>query len=61
MGGFVEREPKLHSENLDQLVDWYFSGAIKPLIEGVFPLAEAADVLQRVHTRGVSGKLILQP
>ena len=37
MGGFVAREPKQQVENLKQLVDWYFAGTIKPLIEGVFP------------------------
>lgn len=61
MGGFVAREPKVQVENLKQLVDWYFAGAIKPLIEGTFLLSEAASVLKRVHSRGASGKLILKP
>ena len=61
MGGFVAREPTQQVENLKQLVDWYFAGTIKPLIEGVFPLSQAADVLKRIHARGASGKLILKP
>jgi hypothetical protein len=31
------------------------------LIEGVYPLADAAEVLERIHSRGTVGKLILKP
>ena len=40
---------------------WYRSGQIKPLIEGRYPLAEAAQVLERILNRGALGKLVLAP
>jgi NADPH2:quinone reductase len=61
MGAFVYKEPELHAQNMQQLVDWYFAGKIKPYIEGIFPLSRAAEVLQRLHNRSGSGKLILKP
>ena len=62
MGGFVAREPKVQIRK-PEANSWTgtSTGAIKPLIEGTFPLSEAASVLKRVHSRGASGKLILKP
>ena len=44
-----------------ELVSWYLAGKVKPVIEGIYPLADAANVLKRVLGRGASGKLILKP
>lgn len=60
-GAFTRREPEVYAENMRELIGWYADGKVKPLIEGVYPLAEAASVLKRVHERGASGKLILKP
>lgn len=60
-GSFTQREPKVHAENMRELIGWYLAGKVKPLIEGVYPLADAAKVLKRVLSRGATGKLILKP
>jgi NADPH2:quinone reductase len=44
-----------------ELIGWQIAGKIKPVIEGTYPLAEAKDVLRRIHDRAVAGKLILKP
>jgi NADPH:quinone reductase len=60
-GSFTQREPKVYAENMQELVGWYMTGKVKPVIEGTYPLSEAASVLQRLLGRGATGKLILKP
>lgn len=60
-GSFTSKEPQAYAANMQELVGWYLSGKVKPVIEGVYPLSQAAEVLQRVHARGATGKLILMP
>jgi NADPH2:quinone reductase len=44
-----------------ELIGWHLAGKIKPVIEGIYQLADAASVLERVLNRGATGKLILRP
>lgn len=60
-GSFTDREPDVYRANREELMGWYESGQVRPLIEGVYPLAEAASVLTRVLQRGATGKIILRP
>ncbi|HEV2502050.1 MAG TPA: NADPH:quinone oxidoreductase family protein [Mesorhizobium sp.] len=60
-GDFTVKEPQAYADNMRELVGWYLAGKVKPVIEGIYPLADAASVLTRVLGRGASGKLILKP
>lgn len=60
-GTFTAKEPQAHEENMHELIDLLVAGKLKPVIEGIYPLAEAKDVLRRIHDRAVAGKLILKP
>jgi NADPH2:quinone reductase len=60
-GAFTQKEPKVYAGNMEELIGWYIAGKVKPVIEGTYPLADAANVLKRVLGRGSSGKLILKP
>lgn len=60
-GAFTQKEPKAYAENMQELIGWYLAGKIKPIIEGTYPLSNAANVLERVLGRGAAGKLILKP
>lgn len=60
-GAFTRKEPEVYSANMKELIGWYMSGKIKPVVEGTYPLADAAKVLSRVIGRGAVGKLILKP
>ena len=60
-GDFTVKEPETYAANMRELVGWYLAGWVKPVIEGVYPLADAASVLARVLGRGASGKIILKP
>lgn len=60
-GNFTRAEPEVYADNMKELIGWYGEGKVKPLIEGRYPLAEAAEVLKRVLGRGATGKLVLVP
>ena len=60
-GDFTVKEPETYAANMRELVGWYLAGWVKPVIEGVYPLADAASVLARVLGRGASGKILLKP
>lgn len=60
-GAFTQKEPEAYAANMRELLGWYVAGKVKPLIEGVYPLSDAASVLNRVIGRGATGKLILKP
>jgi NADPH:quinone reductase len=60
-GAFTQREPKAYADNMGELLAWYAEGKVKPVIEGVYPLADAPAILKRVLGRGATGKLVLKP
>lgn len=60
-GAFTAREPEVYADNMRELMEWRLSGKVKPVIEGSYPLADAAKVLARVLDRGAVGKIILKP
>ena len=60
-GSFTQRDPETCAENMKELIDWYMRGRIRPVIEGRYPLADAANVLERILGRGATGKLVLEP
>ncbi len=60
-GAFTAREPKVYADNMKELLAWHRAGTVRPVIEGVYPLADAAAVLKRVLGRGATGKLVLKP
>lgn len=60
-GAFTQREPEAYADNMGELLAWYANGKVKPVIEGVYPLADAPAILKRVLGRGATGKLVLKP
>lgn len=60
-GSFTRYQPADYAANMEELIGWYMTGKVKPVIEGRYPLAEAADVLKRVLNRGATGKIVLVP
>ncbi|MDU8928141.1 NADPH:quinone oxidoreductase family protein [Alisedimentitalea sp. MJ-SS2] len=60
-GNFTMHEPDVYAANMEELFGWYAAGKVKPLIEGRYPLEDAAAVLARVLGRGATGKIVLTP
>jgi len=60
-GAFVVREAKLNAENFTQLFAWHAEGKLKPFISKQYPLANAADAMNDLLARKVTGKAVLVP
>lgn len=60
-GSFTAKEPKVYAENMKELMGWYMSGKVKPLVEAVYPLEKAVDALNFIHDRKAVGKVVLKP
>ena len=60
-GSFTSKEPAVFAENMKELMRWYVSGKVKPLVEAVYPLEKAADALKFIHDRKAVGKVVLRP
>lgn len=60
-GDYVRREPKSNARDLRELVGMMQAGTIRPLVSARYPFAEAADALNAVMQRRVTGKIVLVP
>ncbi len=60
-GAFVAKEPARHQENLAELMAWFKEGKLKPHVQKVFKLEEAAEALKFMAARKVTGKIVLAP
>ena len=60
-GDFTQREPQVFADNMRELMGWYLSGKVKPLIEKTYPLANASEALNHIHGRKAMGKIVLKP
>jgi NADPH:quinone reductase len=58
-GSFTARDPKRNQEHLQELLTWFVTGKIKPLISATYPLSRAADALNDMMNRKVRGKVVL--
>jgi NADPH2:quinone reductase len=58
-GTFAAREPQRNRENLRALLGWFEAGLVKPRISVRYPLERAADALNELIERKVTGKAVL--
>ncbi|MGE3304730.1 MAG: NADPH:quinone oxidoreductase family protein [Rhizobiaceae bacterium] len=58
-GAAIDRNPARHVEAVGELLSLYQDGKIAPSIHQSFPLAQAADALRALASRGVVGKVII--
>lgn len=56
IGSYGRNRADLHAT-----LEWASEGRIKPVIDKVYPLAEAAEAYARLRTRQVLGKVLVQP
>lgn len=47
--------------DLQTTLDWAAAGKLKPVIDSVFPLAEAPAAFAKLRSRSVLGKVLIQP
>lgn len=58
-GGFMRNEPARNEENQRELVAWIKEGKLRPHIYAVYPLARAAEAMNDLTSRKVTGKVVL--
>lgn len=58
-GSFTTRNPKRNQEHLRELVTWFLEGKITPHISATYPLNRAADALNDMLARKITGKAVL--
>ncbi|MEM1371056.1 MAG: NADPH:quinone oxidoreductase family protein [Pseudomonadota bacterium] len=60
-GRFVDEDTARYRGNMEQLLAWTASGRLKPRVEDVRSLSDAADALRDIAARRAVGKIILKP
>jgi NADPH2:quinone reductase len=60
-GGFTEKFPEQHSENMKQIVRWVADEKLSVHVHAVYPLADTPRALKDIAARKVMGKAIIRP
>ncbi len=60
-GAFTERYPERHRENIEQVLQWCATGALKPHIHGTYSLEDTSEALTLLDTRQAKGKIVICP
>jgi NADPH:quinone reductase-like Zn-dependent oxidoreductase len=58
-GAFTAREPERHRAHVQQLLDWWREGRIRPHIDRTYPLAEGGEAISRLANRAAIGKVVV--
>lgn len=58
-GAFTAHEPKLHEENMRELLIWYAEGKLKPHVSVQIPLERGAEGIRMLMDRKAKGKVVL--
>jgi NADPH2:quinone reductase len=58
-GAFTRNEPERNRRNNEELMQLYLAGKVKPHIHATYPLERAAEALNEVLYKRVSGKVVL--
>jgi NADPH2:quinone reductase len=58
-GSFTRKEPDANQKNNEELMQLFAQGKVKPHIHATYPLERAADALNDVMYKRVSGKVVL--
>jgi NADPH2:quinone reductase len=58
-GGFMRNQPARNEDNQRELVRWIREGKLRPHIYAVYPLERAAEAMNDLTSRKVTGKVVL--
>ncbi|MEO1714666.1 MAG: NADPH:quinone oxidoreductase family protein, partial [Bacteroidota bacterium] len=57
----TRRNPPRNRRNIQQALDWFEAGLLRPVLFGRFPLPEVAKALRMVSNRKAQGRLVILP
>ena len=58
-GAFVGREPERHRRNVEELVEWWRAGKLRPHVSSTYPLDRAAEAIRELADRKAKGKVVV--
>ncbi|MET1115271.1 MAG: NADPH:quinone oxidoreductase family protein [Comamonas sp.] len=58
-GAFARKQPEDNATNMRELFQWFREGRVRPYICARFPLAQAAQAMELVASRGARGKVVI--
>jgi NADPH2:quinone reductase len=58
-GAFVGREPERHRRNVEELLELWRSGAIRPHVSATYPLERAGEAIRELADRKAQGKVVV--
>lgn len=58
-GAYLGSDPAVVRRSMEELIEWYAQGNLKPHISKAFPLADAAEALKSMMARKSTGKIVL--
>ena len=58
-GNWTARNPGLFQQSIEELLDLYAKGKIKPYVSESFPLAKGADAIAHLGSRKAMGKVVV--
>jgi NADPH2:quinone reductase len=59
LGAFMRNEPQRYASELRELLAWMADGKLHPHVCAVYPLERAAEALNDLMNRRVTGKVVL--
>jgi len=60
-GAYTQRAPEVLREAMDQLVEWWLAGKLRPSVHARVPLHSANEALGILRSRANTGKVVLLP
>ncbi|MCP9481207.1 NADPH:quinone oxidoreductase family protein [Shimia sp. CNT1-13L.2] len=58
-GAYLAHNPKVITDSLSTLFDWYAQGKIKPHVSNILPLEQTNDAMDLLRTRKSTGKVVV--
>ena len=58
-GTFATRDPQRNQQHLRELMSWFLERKLQPHVSATYPMERAADALNDMRTRKITGKAVL--
>lgn len=58
-GAFVGRQPEQHRRNVEDLVEWWRTGRLRPHVSATYPLERAGEAIRQLADRKAKGKVVV--
>ncbi len=60
IGGYMKFRPDIVRQSMQQIMDWYIQGRLRPHISHTLPLKQVADGMELLRSRRSTGKVVIR-